>query len=174
MRSWLRWCLAGSVVLSAAALLWPQSAPITQAVDTAPVSVSPAAPGMFNAASEPAITLPDKLSKEVISAATFDPFVGVVPPAPAVVVQPPPVQVVQEPPAPVAPPLNYRYLGKMTDPSGRKWVYLATPDKELAVSLGTRLDEGYVVEAIRPDGVHLAYPPLGIKALIPVPERVAP
>jgi hypothetical protein len=65
--------------------------------------------------------------------------------------------------------LNYRYLGQMTDPTGQHLVYLSGPTKEIAVAVGTRLDEGYVVEAITGDAVRLHYPPLDARAVIPLP-----
>ncbi|MED5621552.1 hypothetical protein [Ideonella sp. BN130291] len=65
--------------------------------------------------------------------------------------------------------MSYRYLGQMVDPSGKQVVYLSRGDHDVAVSVGTRLDEGYVVEAITPDGVRLNYPPLHAQVTVPVP-----
>lgn len=73
------------------------------------------------------------------------------------------------PAAPTAPPLAYRYLGQMVDPSGTRYVYLGKADRELPVAVGTRLEEGYVVESIGPEGIRLHYPPLDAHAVIPLP-----
>ena len=101
--------------------------------------------------------------------AAFDPFVGVQPPPP-----PPPKPFVgpiyvAPPPPPAAPPLTYRYVGQMLDPSGKQLVYLGKADKDFPVIVGTRLDEGYVVEAITADGIRLHYPPLDARAVINIP-----
>jgi hypothetical protein len=105
--------------------------------------------------------------------ASFDPFAGLQPPSPPVVstasVPKPFVGPTYVPP-PAAPVLNYRYLGQMVDPSGQRLVYLAGPTKEVRAAVGTRLDEGYVVEAINTDGVRLHYPPLDARAVIPLPS----
>ena len=53
-------------------------------------------------------------------------------------------------------------------------VYLARADKDVAVATGSRLDEGYVVEAIRDDGVHLLFPPSKARALIHAPSTPTP
>lgn len=174
MRPWLRWLLIASVLLSAAALLWPQGTHVAQVAEAVQakviadredaVSPQPVATPATN------LDIPESLTKVQLPPATFDPFVGVVPPPPKAP-PPPPEPVVQAPPPPTAPPINYRYLGQMVAPDGNKLIYLANSEKELLVTRGTKLDEGYIVEVIQPDGVHLTYPPLGTKVLIPAPER---
>ena len=166
--------------MSALALWWPSG--VTQAVThrveaaaTAQADVSRA----YVLATTPqdalqAAPLPDRLNAAPLEKSRFDPFVGVQPPpppAPKVVAAP-----VVEAPAPPPPPptLNYRYLGQMTDPSGQQYVYLAKPDKDVPVTVGTRLDEGYVVEAITADAVRVVYPPLDSRAVIPIPPSRDP
>ena len=73
---------------------------------------------------------------------------------------------VPPPPVPAAPPLAYRYLGEMTDPGGQRFVYLSKGDKEYPVTVGSKLDEGYVVESITAETIGLYYPMLGLRAAI--------
>ncbi|HEY1395235.1 MAG TPA: hypothetical protein VF536_03935, partial [Roseateles sp.] len=82
------------------------------------------------------------------------------PPSPA---PPPP------PPPPQAPALNYRYLGQFIDPQGQRKVYLARSDKDVLVETGTRLDEGFRVEAITDDEIRLVYEPLQQRTVIRIP-----
>lgn len=171
MRPGLRWGLLGTVILSAVALWWPDAAHDPgpgPAVQQPPVVSNLAA----SAASLHVVGVPERLATTTFEPAAFDPFVGARPPPPPT---PKPVAAVVVPVVPqalpqaVAPPLSYRYLGQMTDPSGLRQVYLAKTDTAILVAVGTRLEEGYVVESIGQDGVRLHYPPLDAHAVIPVP-----
>jgi hypothetical protein len=180
MGAWLRWLLIGSALLSVVALLWPEG--VTQSVAHSEFAlahantvVDAAKPQSASARPEAiqANSLPERLPALTLDPADFDPFVGAQPPpspapkpvfAPAL--PPPPATAA----APAAPPLPYRYLGQMLDPTGKRFVYLSRSDSmEVLVSVGTRLDEGYLVEAIGADGIQLHYPPLGTRAVIHIP-----
>ena len=65
--------------------------------------------------------------------------------------------------------MNYRYLGQMIDPGGRIWHYLARAEASFAIEAGTRLDDGYVVQAIDAAGVRLHFPAMDVYAVIPLP-----
>ena len=113
--------------------------------------------------------LPAQLVSTALDEAESDPFVPpqltppAAPPSPNPFVGPPYV------PPPAPPTITYRYLGQMTDPEGKQLVYLARADKDLQVTVGTRLDEGYTVEAITAEGVRLLYAPAGARVTIPIP-----
>jgi hypothetical protein len=79
------------------------------------------------------------------------------------------------PPAPRAdmPAVALRYLGTMVTPGGQRMVMLARGDTAVAVETGQRLDEGFVVQAIGPDLVRLAYPPTGGVVDIAIPPTDA-
>jgi hypothetical protein len=79
------------------------------------------------------------------------------------------VAAIPPPPAPTAPPLAYRYLGEMVDPAGKRYVYLGKGDKEIPVTAGTLLEEGYVVDAIGAEGIQVRYPPLDERSVINIP-----
>lgn len=70
---------------------------------------------------------------------------------------------------PQAPAVHYRFLGRMTGPEGESRVYLSREGRAVPVSVGDRLDEGFVVQAIGDEAVQLHYPPLGTQAVIPIP-----
>jgi len=168
MRPPLFWCLCAALLLSAAAVLWPE--PQRLVVAMADRTEHPA--GATDDGGRHAKPLPP-VTRGSLEKASFDPFVGVQPPPPA----PPAAAPAPKPfvgplyvPPPSAPSLNYRYLGQMVDPAGQRLVYLAGPQKDVAVSVGTRLDEGYVVEAIAEDGVRLHYAPLDARVVIPLPS----
>lgn len=178
MRPGLRRALVVSVLLSAAAILWPMDAVKVVAQVTeraapraevlAPVEVPPTA-----VAADAQVALPAQMPRHVLGGADFDPFTGVQPAPPP---SPPPerpfVGPVQAPP-PQPPQLNYRYLGQFTDPGGKRTVYLATAGRDLSVAVGSALDEGYVVESISPSVVRLYYPPLRAHLDIPIPANAS-
>jgi hypothetical protein len=183
MRPWLRWLLVGTLAMTAVALWWPVEPVGTALIRAQAIAAQPELaprPAMgskaepnSNSTSVAAAALPERLPVAQFDKADFDPFAGVQaapPPAP----KPPPVAAAPPPapPAPVvrqAPPQNYRYLGSLVDPSGQQWVYLARGDSAITVSAGTRLDEGYVVEAIDAQAVHLHYAPLDTHVAIIIP-----
>ena len=175
MRPGLRWLLAATLLLSALAIWWPQEPSAARPEHAASTAVALVATPSPTSAAPATATLSHRLSTQHLEPARFDPFVGVLPPAPPppkpapVVAMPPP-----PPPAPMAPPLAYRYLGRMIDPSGAQLVYLARAEAAVAVAVGARLEEGYVVEEIGPAGIRLHYPPLDAHAVIPVPPEPEP
>lgn len=168
MRPSLRWLLGFSLLLSGAAMLLP--APQTPILDAPPTGVA--------SAERPAATrqaaLPARLPVVELERATFDPFAGVQPaqpPAPASAASALPRAVpIAEPTPPAPPAISYRFLGRMTDPEGKSVVYLAGSGRELQVSVGTTLPEGYVVESMDEAGVHLRYPPLDARAIVSIPR----
>lgn len=182
MRPWLRWTLIVSVLLSLVALVWWPAEP-AQTVAAVQVTADPnglpawaaapqATPGPAALPTAPAAAsapLPAQLPRlELDATAAGDPFVGQAPPPPPQVqarpVEPPP------PPPPTAPTISYRFLGRFVGPDGKALVYLSRPDgRDVAISVGSRLDEGYVVEAVAADAVKLHYPPLDQRTSIPIP-----
>lgn len=189
MKPWLKWTLIVTLGLSAWAILFPAQdahmppGSIAEALSpAAPASTetltnSPPAPLMMNMAAvvSPSVALssqlPVTLPQPSLEPANFDPFVGVKPPAP------PPAPVVVAPlPAPLvpqAPPLNYRFMGRVVDPDGKTQIYLSRADKDVLVAKGTHLDEGYDVEGVKPDAVLVYYPPLDLHTQIRIPTSDA-
>jgi hypothetical protein len=183
LRAPIKWALAGTLLVTAAELLWPnhEVVPAQQrgdvtlppspraasaAMSLEPVPVQAAAP----AASTPA-SIGIRAQTVVASAATsFDPFIGVVPPP-----QPMPPSVAQPvavAPPPAPPAQDYRFLGRVTGPDGSEQILVTRGEVPVAVNVGTTLENGYVVESISADGLQLVYPRLGNKALIPFgPDR---
>lgn len=78
------------------------------------------------------------------------------PPRPAVpvVVAPPPLQ---------APPLPFRFLGRVQDPERGQAFMLTTGGRVLAVKTGDVLDGQYLVEEFRDGQLHFLYQPLNIR-----------
>ena len=180
LRPGLRWLLLGTVGVSAAALLWPEGeATRIIAVASRGADLERVVPSTVPTSSTGVVAapIPFRLPAHLLEKAQFDPFAGGAPaPAPtpiAPAASKPFVGPVYVPPPP-APSLNYRYLGQILDPDGRRLVYLARPDKDVLVGAGTRLDEGYVVEAIDDQGVRLRYPPLDAHAVVPSPTAHDP
>jgi len=176
LRAPVKWVLAGTLLATAASLLWPtrELVPVQDRADGSPLT----RPSAASAASDqrpagvPAVALLPLSSRSIEKAAassataTFDPFIGVVPPPPPA---PPPVTqpvVIAPPPAP--PVQDYRFLGRITGPDGTEQILLSRGDSPVAVSVGTTLDNGYVVESISADTLVLVFPSLGTKVPIAI------
>ena len=176
MRPHLRWSLGITLVLTAAALLWPEPNPqVTAGAARQTTSSAQNVSSVADASSAPtpdapAKPLPMAFPQHDWTPARFDPFAGVQPTAPPAAKPAQPVAIAPAPvPTPTAPPLTYRYLGQMKDPAGQQWVYLARADNHIPVKAGTTLEEGYVVESISPDAIALRYPALNTLASIAIP-----
>ena len=91
----------------------------------------------------------------------FAPRVPVQPPSPAAAVNP-------KPPPPSAPPLPYKYLGRMVD-SGKAIVFLERNQNSVSAVAGDTLDNTYQVENIAESAVHFVYLPLGTKQVLGIP-----
>ena len=164
MRRGLSWALMATAALCVAAL-WLEDGPakIVAAHDRPVVAIT-------TPLAVPTTTLPRQITPLSLEPARRDIFVPVEPPAPKPV-SPPPVlaQAPPSPPAPTAPAMTWRYLGAMVTPAGQRLVMLARGDSTVTVQPGTRLDEGYVVEAVGSDAIRLVYPPLGTVVDVPIP-----
>lgn len=89
--------------------------------------------------------------------------------------QPPAPKVTRAPVAPSAPPMPYRFAGKLVQ-DGKPQVFLAKGDVAFPINQGQILDGAYRVEAIGEDRVTLVYLPLNHKdsiALRYVPPTAA-
>lgn len=181
IRPGIRRLLTASAVLSLLALWWPpRVGQVSTPVARDDASLALARPSSGVAAALPGmaapVDLPPQLPQLRWGKAAFDPFVGgpemAAPAKPASQLAPAPVAYPPAPPAPAAPstpPVGYRYLGQMVGPAGQRLIYLARGDQSIPVQVGTRLDDGFVVEAMDAAGIKLHYPPSGSHALIPMP-----
>jgi len=95
--------------------------------------------------------------------ASLPPPASVAPP-PAVVAKPAP------PPPPSAPPLPFKYLGRMVD-GDAQLVFLERNQAALSAAAGDRLDNHYRVESIAESAVHFIYLPLGAKQVLSIPAQ---
>lgn len=71
-------------------------------------------------------------------------------------------------PAPSAPPLPFKYLGRMAD-SEKLVVFLEQGSVAVSASVGDMLHNTYVVEMISESAVRFVYLPLGTRQVLPVP-----
>jgi hypothetical protein len=170
LRAPVRWALAGTLLATVASLLWPNRGLVPaqdRAVVALPLRSTPASAGTATAsvvASESAMAPSGAASTS--AARTFDPFIGVVPPPPPA--PPPLAQAVVVAPPPAPPVQDYRFLGRITGPDGGEQILLTRGESVVAASVGTTLDNGYVVESISNDALVLEYPGLASKASIAI------
>jgi hypothetical protein len=170
MRRSLTWALGGTVVLSGVALWWPQPSALTEfSARSADLPAPMPEASRTLAGSLPA--LPSHWPVQPIEPAKRDAFQPVLPPAPPP--PPSPVKAQVAPawvaPPPTAPPVGFRYYGRMTTPDGDQVVFLTNGDKPVKVAVGTELDGGYVVESISPEVIQLVYPPLDKRTTVDIP-----
>jgi hypothetical protein len=181
MRPVLGWVL-GVTVVASGVLIWRDgpnsvrgasgagSAEMTDAGTSAQTAllVSPggtaAGPGNRSSVTviAPASALPAQLEPLEIEPAKSDPFSIPAPSAPKVAERPllPPA-VVLAPVTPTAPALAWRYWGSMQTPEGRRLLMLARGEQVLPIQPGTKLDDGYTVQAVTESAIRFVYAPLG-------------
>ncbi|TAK84927.1 MAG: hypothetical protein EPO20_12110 [Betaproteobacteria bacterium] len=82
-----------------------------------------------------------------------DPFArrSFAPPAPQVAAA--------EPPKPVAPPLPFRYMGRLTQ-DGKTEVFLLRGEEILSIAAGRKIDAQYRVDAVTDSAIRITYLPL--------------
>lgn len=170
MRRGLLWALAGTAGLSASALWFDRTPVIVGATLDRSGASRPFAMGPQVAAPSPLAIRFEPLQLEV---ARRDPFAPIQVEAP-VLIAPPTAAVAPSTPVPVPPQLSWRYFGAMVTPEGQRLVMLAHGETTLTIQPGTRLDEGYVVEAIDTDAVRIIYPALRTVVNIPIPSAFSP
>jgi hypothetical protein len=119
--------------------------------------------------------LPHTLQPWQLDVAVRDPFVPYALPPPAEPPVPSPEGKKPVRPEPIAepvrtaPPMDYRFLGRMLTPEGRPITLLARGDTTIEVQPGQQLDDGYRVEAVSEQAIRLAYPSLGTVVDVPIP-----
>jgi len=183
MRTGLRWSLGGVVLLTMAVLAFTGGSQSQQAQPLIPASArarvalvdrlgeslpTPRATAAAASGSRPTTTTAvaleqwsDPLARQVLSSAVRDPFRTTPLPAVSVGAATAPSlapQALTAAPV-VVPTMNYRYLGQLTDPDGKRLVLIAKGDKEVAASRGSSLDDGFSVADVQADRitiVHLA------------------
>lgn len=121
-------------------------------------AVTPAAPREPASAAMPAVEDTAWLPKPrlALTESPTDLFYIEPPPRPATERAP---VAVAPPPAPMAPPLPYTYMGKLSD-QGELAVFLTRNGKPYVARPGDVLDGQYRVDAIRPPVLELTYLPL--------------
>ncbi|SDY03840.1 hypothetical protein SAMN05421754_1001139 [Nitrosomonas sp. Nm58] len=74
---------------------------------------------------------------------------------------PPPAPVLAPPP-PVAPPLQFKYVGRITEGKITS-VFLSMAENNYIAKVGERIEAKYRVDRIKDDAIEFTYLPLGIK-----------
>ncbi len=159
MRRELVWALVACLLISAWALLNPATrsagtAVVAPVARVATISPSPGSEALAVATAQPSKdsgdeVLPAAWPEPAIEPATRSPFSSPTPAAPKIVapapIAPPAV------PTPPPPQANYRFWGSLSTPSGERLLYVVRDDNQgqpTPVQVGTRLDDGFVVEQI--------------------------
>ncbi len=71
--------------------------------------------------------------------------------------------------APVAPPLPFRYFGKLIE-NGKLEVFVMKGDEVLSIAAGQKIDEQYRVDGITDATISFTYLPLKMKQTMDLPE----
>ena len=113
----------------------------------------------------------DQIPRSATSKVVIKDIFGVkswAPPPPKVVARAPaPAPLPPPPPAPSAPPLPFKYLGKLDDATTLK-AFLNRGDKVYVVTVGEIIDNTYRVESIKAGQMTLIYMPLNIPQTLSV------
>ncbi len=127
--------------------------------------------------------LPTDLERMLIttdfSVGKHNPFVAV-PPAPQIVKKvvaaptPPPqqpqpsIQASAQPP--MMPPLNLKFVGRVTEPNGNRVIFASLDENPVSLQVGQTLSNGFRVDAINDNAVELTYVSLGTTTRFDLPK----
>jgi hypothetical protein len=178
MRRGLIWVLGATVLASAAAMMLErQTTTVVNAIEVTRSLPSVVADADVVLARPATSVLPTSLERWPVEPATRDPLwghtVGALPQtlprapvAPAAPAGPP-----QAPP----PAMEWRYLGAIETPDGHRVNMLTSQaaDQAVVAEPGARLAGGYEILSIDAEAIVLVYPPLQLKAVIPIPPPPA-
>ena len=124
-------------------------------IASVPVRTSPRAAAMALPASQDSSTLPVRHWNEEAVNDPFQTMAWYVPPRPQAA----------RPPRPQAPPVPYKYFGKMMEGDVPQ-AFLRQGDRVVVVKVGDVLANNYRVENIAPETVNLTYLPLGTRQTV--------
>ncbi|WP_338616195.1 hypothetical protein [Pigmentiphaga sp. CHJ604] len=109
-----------------------------------------------------------EMDRPPLEDAATDPFSLPAPVAPVAETSTPP------PPPPTAPPMPFRYFGRVTGFDGVAVTYLMRDNDLIAVSAGDILDGTYRIESVEMRGVVIVYQPLSVRTELLAPDGGAP
>lgn len=81
-------------------------------------------------------------------------------------------KLIAPPPAPVAPPLQFKYTGKVVEDS-QIWVFLSLAGENLITKVGEKINPQYRLDAINDETVTLTYLPLNVKQTLAINNKIA-
>lgn len=79
---------------------------------------------------------------------------------------------VAPPPAPVAPPLQFKYAGKVVE-DNQIWVFLSQAGENLITKVGEKINPQYRLDAINDETVTVTYLPLNVKQTLTINNKIA-
>jgi len=152
------------VLMVAASVVTGRNAVDTSARVVEPVARQPAAePATRGAESD----LPlERLQRSKRESEPMDLFAPPAPPVAAIVKPAPP----PPPPPPSAPPLPYRFLGRMVD-GQTVTVFLAKGDEALSAKIGDTLEGTWRLDAVGPTSISMTYLPLNLPQPLAIPAQ---
>ena len=74
-----------------------------------------------------------------------------------------------EPPKPVAPPLPFRYMGRLTQ-NGKTEVFVLRGDDIISIAPGEKIDAQYRVDGITETAIRMTYLPLKTRQALELPQ----
>ncbi|MFT7775428.1 hypothetical protein [Roseateles sp.] len=194
MRTGLRWSLGGVVLLTMAVLAFTDGMPsplpqplipasararialvdrLGESLPTRSATVAKSAASRSTAKTALAIgQAPDTLVRQVLSSAVRDPFRTFQPPAASFAAMPAPplVPAAAAAASVVVPAMTYRYLGQLTDPDGKRLILITKGDREVTVSRGSPLDDGFSVADIQKSHITIVHLATSTPFEIRIPE----
>jgi len=132
-----------------------QSGDVPAASVSVSVRTAPRVAAMMVPAPQDSSTLPVRHWNEAAANDPFQPMAWYVPPRPQAA----------RPPRPQAPPVPYKYFGKMLE-GDVPHAFLHQGDRVIVVEVGDVLANNYRVESIAPETVSLTYLPLGTRQTV--------
>lgn len=145
-------------IVAAVAAVWLGQGGSTLALDNLPPPAAPAAPEAPRAS--PPAGAPAELPRTPVDIFAVRTWMPAPPPVPVADLKPPP--------RPEAPPLPFRFLGKIAEPGAGVAFLLARGDRVLSVSVGEIINGTYLVEKYDAGRLYFIYKPLKARQSISV------
>lgn len=117
--------------------------------------------------------LPTALARTVLSPAMGDPFATAVPaPSATTLLVETPSLLPSHPPV-ATPPLNLRFVGRVTQANGKELIYMAYEDSVLSLTEGQSLPNGYKVDSVTQTNLRFSHPQLEDQVQLDLPALPA-
>lgn len=168
-----RWLILGSALaIVVVAALWPMPEENEPARQTPPPRTQGAAPAPAPAPADAGAGAPGQAGQATAGATPTAPVPDIF--AARTWEPPPPPPDLSPPPPPQAPPLPFRFIGRITEPGKKPAFLLARGEEVLTVKVGDVIDRVWRLEKFTGGKLKFRYRPLNLLSTLPIGDGDEP